>query len=157
MADHGVGWLARKQLAERVGVDHAAALSSGTGALTAWLPALAEGGQAAITECSWLTGEPPEVARRYWQVGYPTMGTVDANVAAAEECGYAVIDVFTLRRASWVEGYYDHLAPRAEALAGHADPLVRQLVAETREELALFDAAGDSYGYVFYLLERRMD
>lgn len=127
------------------------------GALTAWRPVLAEAGHAAISECTWLVDEPPEIARRYWESGYPTMGTVDANVAAAEECGYAVLDTFALRRASWVEGYYDHLAPRAAALAGHDDPVVRQLVAETREELAMFAAAGDSYGYVFYLLERRAD
>ena len=53
-----------------------------------------------------------------------------------------------------MEGYYETLRPRAEALLDHQDPAVRGIAAETVMEIDVFDRAGDSYGYVFYVLQR---
>jgi hypothetical protein len=53
-----------------------------------------------------------------------------------------------------VDGYYDILAPRAKALLDHPDPSVRVFAAETVREIEVFQCSEDSYGYVFYILQR---
>jgi hypothetical protein len=53
-----------------------------------------------------------------------------------------------------VDGYYDVLAPRARTLLNHPDAAVRDFAAETVREIEVFDRSEDSYGYVFYVLQR---
>ena len=51
-------------------------------------------------------------------------------------------------------GYYDLLEPRAKALLDHPDAAVRVFAAETLKEIDIFRASNESYGYVFYILQR---
>ena len=60
----------------------------------------------------------------------------------------------TLPREAWTRGYYDILGPRAESLKNHPDAGVREMAAETLEEIEVFESSGGSYGYVFYAFER---
>jgi hypothetical protein len=53
-----------------------------------------------------------------------------------------------------VEGYYDILEPRAKALVDHPDLPVRDFATETVREIEIFKCSEDSYGYVFYVLQR---
>jgi hypothetical protein len=76
------------------------------------------------------------------------------NVAIAESAGYALLDTHTLPSEAWVEGYYEILEPRAKALLDHGNAAVRELARETLQEIEIFRASDDSYGYVFYVLER---
>lgn len=46
------------------------------------------------------------------------------------------------------------LEPRASALARHADAGVRDLAKGLLAEIRLFRTAGESYGYVFYILRK---
>jgi SAM-dependent methyltransferase len=123
-------------------------------ALTSWAPALAPGGFAVVSELSWLTEQPPDEVREFFRSGYPDMRLVPQNVAVAERAGYRVLTTHTLPREAWVDGYYDILAPRARALLGHPDPAVRDFAAETVREIEVFQRSDDSYGYVFFVLQR---
>lgn len=123
-------------------------------ALATWAPALAPDGFAVVSELSWLREHAPDAVREFFRTGYPDMQSVPANVAAAERAGYKILATHTLPRHAWVDGYYDVLAPRAEALLGHPDPAVREFAAETVREIEVFDRSEDSYGYVFYVLQR---
>jgi hypothetical protein len=116
---------------------------------------LRPGGCAAVSECTWLTDHPPEPAKGFFAAAYPAMATVQANRRAAEGAGLAVLHTFVLAPSAWTEGYYDLLEPRARELIRHADPPVREVAREALAEIDVFRAAGDSYGYVFYMLERR--
>ena len=60
----------------------------------------------------------------------------------------------TLPRSAWVNGFYDLLALRAKTLLDHADPAVQALAAEMVREVEVFEISEDSYGYVFYVLQR---
>jgi hypothetical protein len=60
----------------------------------------------------------------------------------------------TLPREAWVDGYYDILALRAKGLLNHSDPSVRAFAGETVREIEAFERSEDSYGYVFYVLQR---
>jgi hypothetical protein len=53
-----------------------------------------------------------------------------------------------------VEGYYDVLEPRAKALVNHPDPSVRDIAVETLKEIEVFHGSAESYGYVFFVLQR---
>ncbi|MGH7718502.1 MAG: class I SAM-dependent methyltransferase [Gemmatimonadaceae bacterium] len=123
-------------------------------ALAAWAPALIPGGFAAISELSWLNEHAPDAVREFFRSGYPDMQSVQHNMAVAERAGYRVLTTYTLPRQAWVDGYYDILAPRAKALLKHPNPSVRSLAAETVREIEVFQRSDDSYGYVFYVLQR---
>jgi hypothetical protein len=82
------------------------------------------------------------------------MQSAEHNLAVAESEGYRVLTTYTLPRQAWVDGYYDILAPRAKALLVHPDASVRDYAAETTREIEVFERSEDSYGYVFYVLQR---
>lgn len=91
--------------------------------------------------------------REFFGAGYPDMRSIQQNVGVAEKAGYEVLHTHTLPRAAWVEGYYDVLKPRANALVDHADSSVRDLAVETLREIEVFESSEDSYGYVFFVLQ----
>ena len=55
-----------------------------------------------------------------------------------------------------MEGYYDVLEPRAKSLVDHPDASVRDFAVETIKEIEIFRRSEDSYGYVFYVLQRAL-
>jgi len=123
-------------------------------ALATWRPALAADGLAVVSELSWLKETAPDAVRNFFCTGYPEMQSVERNVAIAERAGYNVLATHTLPRAAWVDGYYDVLLRRAKSLLDHPDAGVRDFAAETVSEIDTFDRSDDSYGYVFFVLER---
>ena len=84
----------------------------------------------------------------------PGMQSVPQNIALAENAEYKVSSTYTLPRETWVQGYYDILGPRAKALVDHPDGSVRDFADETLREIEIFECSEDSYGYVFYVLQR---
>ena len=82
------------------------------------------------------------------------MRNVEENRVVAENADYNVIATHTLPRETWVEGYYEILEPRAESLLDHSDEAVRDFASETMEEIRIFGCSEDSYGYVFYVMEK---
>jgi trans-aconitate methyltransferase len=123
-------------------------------ALATWAPAMIPGGFAMVSELSWLRAQAPDAVREFFRSGYPAMQSVQHNVAVAEREGYKVLTTYTLPREAWVDGYYDILGPRAKALLDHPDLAVRDFAAETVREIEIFQCSEDSYGYVFYVLQR---
>jgi trans-aconitate methyltransferase len=123
-------------------------------ALTSWAPTLTAEGFAVISELSWLKEQVPDEVSEYFRTGYPDMKSVQDNLAAAEAAGYKVLNTYTLPGQAWVDGYYDVLAPRARALANDSDPSVRAFAADAVREIEVFQRSEDSYGYVFYVLQR---
>ena len=111
-------------------------------------------GFAVVSELSWLHDEVPAEVRQFFQAGYPDMRSADENRSIAQDSCYNVIITHTLPREAWVEGYYDVLEPRAKALLDHPDESVRGFAAETLEEIRIFACSDDSYGYVFYVMQK---
>jgi len=119
-------------------------------ALTRWRALLADGGVAVVSEMTWFTETPPAAARDFWAAAYPTMGTQVQNQHRAQCAGFKLIDMRRLPAACWWTSYYGPLRERIAQLApGTVDPAVLR---ETAEEIALFEAHSDAYGYVFYVL-----
>jgi len=125
-------------------------------ALALWAPAIAPDGFAVVSELSWLR-EPetaPIAVRDFFRTGYPDMHSVSENEVLAMRAGFRVLGTYMLPRETWVDGYYDTLAPRAKALLDHPAQSVREFAAETVREITVFEESEDSYGYVFFLLQR---
>ena len=123
-------------------------------ALTTWAPALVPDAFAVVSELSWLKKRAPDAVTEFFRTGYPDMRSVPENVAVAENAGYKVLTTHTLPREAWVDGYYEILTPRAQALLDHPDAQVREFAAETMREIDAFNGSDDTYGYVFYVLQR---
>lgn len=123
-------------------------------ALKTWYPAVKSHGFAVVSELSWLHDKVPAEVRQFFQAGYPDMRSADENRSIAQDAGYNVLSTHTLPREAWVEGYYDILEPRAKALLDHPDESVRAFAAETIEEIRIFGCSEDSYGYVFYVMQK---
>lgn len=122
-------------------------------ALTTWAPTIRRDGFAVVSELSWLRERVPGAVKEFFLSGYPAMQSVQQNLGLVESAGYRVLDSYTLPNEAWVEGYYDILAPRAKALVDHPDSSVRDFARETVREIEIFEAAEDSYGYVFFILQ----
>jgi trans-aconitate methyltransferase len=123
-------------------------------ALATWAPALTADGYAVVSELSWLKEQAPESVREFFQSCYPDMQSVQQNTARAERAGYKLLATHTLPRQAWTEGFYDVLAPRAKTLLDHPHAAVRGLARDMVREIEAFRCCDDSYGYVFYVLQR---
>jgi trans-aconitate methyltransferase len=126
-----------------------------THALETWALALRPGAFTVVSELCWLRDRIPVAVRDYFRTAYPDMQSVEEILAVASAAGYEVLQTHTLPRHAWVNGYYSQLEPRARSLIDHDDPAVRAFAQDTLKEIEIFHAAEDSYGYVFYVLERR--
>jgi SAM-dependent methyltransferase len=123
-------------------------------ALKTWHSAVKSRGFVVVSELSWLRDDVPEEVRQFFHAGYPDMHSLDDNRSIAQDAGYNVLATHTLPKETWVEGYYDILEPRAKALLDHPDESVRGFAAETIEEIRIFGCSEDSYGYVFYVMQK---
>ncbi len=123
-------------------------------ALTTWASAIQRDGFAVVSELSWLRDQVPDMVSEFFLSGYPGMQSVQQNIRAVESAGYRALTTYTLPKEAWVDGYYDVLRPRAKALINHPDSAVREFAVETVREIETFECAEDSYGYVFYVLQR---
>jgi SAM-dependent methyltransferase len=124
-------------------------------ALTTWAKAISPNGFAVVSELCWLQEDKiPDAVSSFFRSGYPEMRSVPQNIAIAEEAGYKIFNTYTLPNEAWVKDYYDVLEPRAKSLMNHSDVAVRDFAAETLKEIETFKIAEDSYGYVFFVLQR---
>ena len=120
------------------------------GALSAWRPILATGGCAVISELTWFRAERPQRVEAFWAEAYPQLADEASNVATAEEGGFEVLFTERLPPEAWRSGYYGPLSARAKALSDGASDAMRQVIDDTRREIALFEEADDALGYTYY-------
>jgi len=124
-------------------------------ALTTWAKAIRPDGFAVVRELCWLRDDKiPGAVSEFFRSGYPDMQSAVQNIQTAEEAGYELFNTYTLPKQTWVKDYYDILEPRAKSLLSHSDVAVRDFAIETLKEIETFQIAEDSYGYVFYVLQR---
>ncbi|MCA9054309.1 MAG: class I SAM-dependent methyltransferase, partial [Planctomycetaceae bacterium] len=120
--------------------------------LRLWKPLLRSGGSIAVSEVVWLTPEPPQRAKDFWNADYPAMTTVDHNLATLSEVGFTPVDHFVLSCDDW-RNYYGPLQERVIAYrANHAESPAAQALADSlQHEIDLWSDCGDSFGYCFFV------
>lgn len=124
-------------------------------ALAAWRPLLRPGGVLVLSECVWFTASPPPEPARYWAEAYPEMTTASGLIARAEAAGFGLLAAHRLPSEAWWESYYRPLAANLDRLQAEAadDPHLGRAIAETRREMALFEAHHEAYGYLIVVLK----
>jgi len=123
-------------------------------ALNIWRKAIKPDGFLVVSELSWLRRKVPLEVRRFFASSYPDMRSNEENLLVIQDAGYKVLRTHALPQETWVEDYYEILEPRAQALLDHPDESVRSFAAETIEEIRIFSCCEDTYGYVFYVLQK---
>jgi len=126
-------------------------------ALQAWRPLLRPGGRLALTEAVWLRPDAPAAVRRCWAPDYPDMGDIESCRRLVQACGYALLGDFVLPERAWWEHYYEPMQERvAQVAPRYAGDAVGEAVLEAcREEIEIYRAFADYYGYVFLVLAAR--
>jgi serine/threonine-protein kinase HipA len=130
-----------------------------TRALELWRPLVRPGGAVVFSEATWLTDNPPDEVRLFWQEAYPGIRTISGNVARAEGAGYRVTTTFPLPSKDWWTEYYTPLESRMQTLrdGGDVEPDLRAVIEESGKEIDMFRRFSDSYGYVFYVCVKAED
>ncbi|GAM10374.1 putative protein [Geobacter sp. OR-1] len=126
-------------------------------ALQSLRPLLRPCGYLVYTELTWFTENPPEEAAEFWKQGYPAMLNVEGNLELARGNGFNVIGHFPLPVEAWAEEYY---LPLKHTLAQFIkrrpdDSTASEVVDQINAEIDLFVKFQDSYGYCFYMLQKK--
>ena len=125
-------------------------------ALTAWREFLKPGGALGFTELVWLEDGVPDECREFFQGQYPPMTDVAGNLAIIADCGYELVDRFTVPESSWTELYCGPLAERLEVYEVPPGDDAAQAVFEMcRREIDMNRRFSKWYGYEFFLLRFR--
>jgi serine/threonine-protein kinase HipA len=121
-----------------------------------WHSLLKPAGFAVVSEATWLDPTPPPEAIAFWEQEYPEMTDISSNLELATKAGYKVFDHFILNRAAW-DAYYNPLRDRVGYWRSQTnlDENFLQVLDETEREIEVFDRYGDSFGYVFYLMQKK--
>ncbi|MFB2935815.1 class I SAM-dependent methyltransferase [Aerosakkonemataceae cyanobacterium BLCC-F154] len=124
--------------------------------LQSWHRFLKTGGSIAVTELSWLVTNPPEEPLNFWKNAYPAMKNITENITIIQNLGYNYINSFTLPESSWWDDYYTPLEGRIsnfrQKYQGNEE--ANAVLDEEQREIQLYRKYSDSYGYVFYLMQK---
>ncbi|WP_339747635.1 hypothetical protein [uncultured Rubinisphaera sp.] len=120
--------------------------------LRLWKPLLRAGGYIVVSEVVWLTQQPPQMASEFWNSDYPSMTTVDVNLATLREVGFGAVDHFVLSSSEW-QNYYGPLQEHVTAYrSNHAENSAAQALADSlQNEIDMWKECGDSFGYCFFI------
>ncbi len=118
---------------------------------------LRPGGCLAVSEAVWLRPDPPAAAVELWKA-YPEIDPVERKREAAARAGFELLGDFVLPERAWTEAYYEPLAARvtekeAEWGAGASEEQ-QAVLAEARNEIAVFRDCSAWYGYAFFVMRR---
>jgi SAM-dependent methyltransferase len=124
--------------------------------LKLWRRLLTANGVVVVSELTWLSSDPPEEPRRFWERNYPAMQHLEKNAKLVADSGYDLLATYRLPPKAWFPDYYDPLERRIDLLCekyAHDVALLAELNAQ-REEIDLYRRYHNAYGYVFYAMQR---
>ena len=123
--------------------------------LAHWRRLLAPGGRVGVSEVSWLTDDPPERVRSFWEAHYPAIRSREENEHAIRASGYRLLGKLVVPEDEWWTDYYSLIEGRLDSLREERDdPDWQKMIALVDEELEIVRIGLTSFGYVFYLMER---
>ena len=125
--------------------------------LRKWRSFLKPDGYLVVSEMVWFRSDAPTELRDYWELNYPSMRGVEANLAAARKLGWMPEGNFHLPFEAWAENYHAQLKARLPVFrANHKNDPCAQTVADmTEHEISLMQHYRDYCGYEFFVLRRQ--
>ena len=124
--------------------------------LRAYYPVLVRGGCFGLTEMCWFRPDVPDQCRQFLEDAYPAMTDVETNLAAMRDCGYKIIDHFSLPESAWQGVLYVPLQERVHAFrARHAaEPEKLKFGDLMQAEIDNCNKFSRYFGYEFFVLQR---
>jgi SAM-dependent methyltransferase len=117
---------------------------------------LRPGGYLAFTDAIWRRENPPPAVKAVFDVDYPTMGWLDDDIAAIQDCGFELVGHFTLPDEAWWGDFYSPMETRITELrgkyAGDAEALA--ILDQLAEEPQMHRRYSDFYAYEFFVARR---
>lgn len=121
--------------------------------LDAWAPHIAPGGAVAFSEPAWLLDPPSDAARAFWAGEYEpkTHAEIETEIHAA---GWGVIGQRWIVDEPWA-AYYGPMLERLDRLEEQGpETAVAEAIAETRDEIAKWQAAREEIAYSLFVIRR---
>jgi serine/threonine-protein kinase HipA len=123
-------------------------------ALRTWRPLLGPGACVVFSDACWWQRERSPALVEFWAENYPDMRDEAEVLALFEPLGFTGVATRRLEREGWLTDYYEPLARRCDELRPHADPILAQVIANAKAEIASFAANQDQCGYTFFVAQR---
>jgi SAM-dependent methyltransferase len=117
---------------------------------------LRPGGYLAFTDAVWRKENPPPVVKASFDLDYPTMGWLDDDVAAIQDCGFDLVGHFTLPDEAWWDDFYTPMEARIAELRGKYanDDEASAILDRLAEEPEMHRRYSDFYAYEFFVARR---
>ncbi|MFT3847583.1 MAG: class I SAM-dependent methyltransferase [Propionivibrio sp.] len=117
---------------------------------------LRPGGYLAFTDAIWRKENPPPVVKSSFDFDYPTMGWLDDDVAAIQDCGFDIVGHFTLPDEAWWDDFYTPMEARIAELRGkYANDVEASVILDRlAEESEIHRRHSDFYAYEFFVTRR---
>jgi len=112
-------------------------------------------GYLALTEMNWLGSERPAVCQEFFaRVNLPVLD-IDGTLELIAEVGFRTLGHFVLPASSWWTDYYTPLLLRLAKLRQDRpdDSPLMEMIGQVEEEIEVYRCHGQSYGYVFYVMQ----
>lgn len=126
-------------------------------ALKDWNRFIKPNGYMVCSHISWLKKNPPEEIVDYWKNMYEDIQEIEINLAAAQECGYEIINYFNLPDESWWNDYYSPILERLPEfrIKYSNDDTGIKVISDIETEIEMFRKYSEYYGYVFYIMKKK--
>jgi len=124
--------------------------------LNEWLHLVKKDGYIVVSELSWLKMNPPLEIKKYLEVEYPPIKSMEENKQIIKKTGYRFLNSFILPESGWWDDYYIPLENRISLLRKiyHNNIEVNITLDETLEEIEMYRKYSKYYGYVFYIMQK---
>ena len=117
---------------------------------------LRPGGYLVFSDAVWRKGNPPPVVKAAFDLDYPTMGRLEDDVSAIQECGLELVGHFTLPDEAWWDDFYTPMEARiGELRAKYANDVeASAALDQLAEEPEVHRRYSDFYAYGFFVARR---
>jgi SAM-dependent methyltransferase len=111
------------------------------------------GGYLAFTDAVWRKENPPPAVKESFDLDYPTMGWLNDDMAAIQDCGFELVEHFTLPDEAWWDDFYLPMETRIAELRGrYADDIeASDILDRLAEEPEMHRRYSDFYAYEFFV------
>lgn len=125
--------------------------------LLQWKKFLKSGGYLVISEIAWFEERRPKECQEFWDKEVPDMLMPDDQKRIIDECGYELVESFSLPSDVWWGYYYLPLQKNIDRLRQKYADNVEKLndLDEVQLEIDIFKKYHDYYGYMFYIMRKK--
>lgn len=124
-------------------------------ALREWRKLIKPRGYIVFSELLWLTDNPPDEAKEFFDHEYPAMRNIEYNKELIKQSGYRLIQNFTIEENAWWNNYYSPLEAKLPALRAKYinNEQALSFINVTATEIEIRRKFGSAYGYEFFVAQ----